>query len=158
MSPTQIILCGGLVMGSIDILKNIVFLSYQGRPWFYVLHVVASGALGKSAFQGGLPVAVLGLFFHFVIAFTAFTLYYLASRRLPTLAQHPLLWGPLYGIVVFAFMRWVVFPFTAIGWVKTSTPVLVDGILTHIFCVGLPTALIVYESARRNATAANSSL
>jgi hypothetical protein len=152
----MIILCGGLVMGSLDILKNIVFLSYQGRPWTYVLHVVASGAVGReAAFGGGLPLAMLGLFFHFVIAFAVFTLYYLASGRLQTLAQHPFIWGPLYGVAVFATMRWVVFPLTAIGRVKTPTAVLVDGILTHILCVGLPTSLIVWESARRAAAAGN---
>jgi hypothetical protein len=146
-------------MGSLDILKNIVFLSYQGRHWTYVLHVVASGALGReAAFQGGFPVAMLGLFFHFVIAFTVFTLYYLASGRLETLALHPLVWGPLYGVAVFATMRWVVFPLTAIGWVRTPTAVLVDGILTHILCVGLPTSLIVYEAARRAAASARAGL
>ena len=95
---------------------------------------------------------MLGLFFHFVIAFTAFTLYYLASQRLPTLIEHPFLWGPLYGIAVFSFMRWGVFPFTTLGWVKTPLPVLVDGVLTHISCVGLPTSLIVREAAQRTAT------
>ena len=151
LTPTQTILVGGLVMGSIDILKHIVFLSFQGRPWYYVLQVVASGALGKSAFQGGLSTALLGLFFHFVIAFTAFTSYYLASRKLASLVDHPFLWGPLFGIAVFAFMRWVVFPFTAIGAVRTPLGVLIDGVLTHIVCVGLPTALIVREAARRPA-------
>jgi hypothetical protein len=155
----MIILCGGLVMGSLDILKNIIFLSYQGRPWDYVLHVVASGALGReAAFRGGFPVAMLGLFFHFVIAFTVFTLYYLASQRLKTLALHPFVWGPLYGVAVFAAMRWVVFPLTAIGSVKTPTAVLVDGILTHILCVGLPTSLIVFECARRATTPGSSAL
>ena len=55
-------------------------------------------------------------------------------------------------------MRWVVFPFTAIGWVKTPTAVLVDGILTHILCVGLPTSLIVWECARRGSAPGSSAL
>ena len=146
----MVIVCGSLVMGSLDILKNIVFLAYQGRPWTYVLHVVASGALGReAAFAGGLPTALLGLLFHFVIAFTVFIVYYLASERLRTLVLHPFLWGPVYGVAVFAVMRFVVFPLSAIGWVKTPLPVLVDGVLTHILCVGLPTSLIVSECARR---------
>ena len=141
-------------MGSIDILKNIVFLSYQGRPWTFVLHFVASGAIGReAAFAGGIKTAMLGLFFHFLIAFTAFTLYYLASRRLPPLVDYALIWGPIYGIVVFSFMRFVVFPLSTIGWVRNPPAALIDGILTHIFCVGLPTSLIVREAARRNAAA-----
>jgi len=151
MSPSGTILLGGLVMGSLDILKNMVFLAFQGRPITWVLHVVASGALGKKAFDGGLPVAALGLAFHFLIAFTVFTIYYVVSRRLPALITHAYVLGPLYGIAVFAVMRFLIFPLSAIGWVRTPLPVLIDGVLTHIFCVGLPTGIIVREAARRSA-------
>lgn len=152
MSPSQTILCGGLIMGSIDILKNIVFLSYQGRPWTFVLHYVASAAIGRdAAFGGGLPTAMLGLFFHFLIAFTAFTVYYFASRKLPTLVRHAWIWGPVFGVAVFCFMRFVVIPLSTIGWPKNPPSAIIDGLLTHIFCVGLPTSLIVREAARRNA-------
>jgi hypothetical protein len=150
MTPARTILCGGLIMGSLDILKNMVFLSYQGRPVTWVLHAVASGALGRSAFEGGLPVAALGLALHFFIAFSVFTVYYLASLKLPILTRHAYVLGALYGVAVFAFMRFVVFPLSAIGPVKTPLPVLIDGVLTHIFCVGLPTGIIVREAARRN--------
>lgn len=135
-------------MGSLDILKNMVFLAWQGRPLTWVLHVVASGALGRKAFNGGLPVAALGLALHFLIAFTVFALYYLASRRLQVLITHAYILGSLYGVAVFAFMRFVVFPLSAIGWVKNPLPVIVDGILTHILCVGLPTGIIVREAGR----------
>ena len=152
LTPAQTILLGGFVMGSLDILKNMVFLSFQGRPVTWVLHVVASGALGKKAFDGGLPVAALGLAFHFLIAFTVFTIYYLASRNLPALITHAYIVSPIYGVAVFAFMRFVVFPLSAIGWVRNPLPVIIDGVLTHIFCVGLPTGIIVREAARRAAT------
>ena len=157
MSPVQTILTGGLVMGSIDILKNIVFLSYQGRPWTFVLHYVAGAAIGReAAFAGGLPTAMLGLFFHFLIAFTAFTAYYLASRKLPVLIRHPFLCGPAFGIAVFCFMRFVVIPLSTIGWPRNPPSAIIDGVLTHILCVGLPTSLIVREAARRNAPVAGS--
>lgn len=153
LTPAQTILAGGLIMGSLDILKNMVFLSFQGRPVTWVLHAVASGALGRKAFDGGLPVAALGLAFHFLIAFTVFTIYYVASRRLPILISHAYLLSPIYGVAVFAFMRFVVFPLSAIGRVPNPLPVLIDGILTHIFCVGLPTGIIVREAARNSSTA-----
>lgn len=148
LTPAQTILLGGLVMGSLDILKNMVFLSFKGRPLTWVLHLVASGALGRKAFDGGLPVAALGLALHFLIAFTVFTVYYLASRELPFLITHVWIVSPIYGVAVFAFMRFVVFPLSAIGWVQSPLPVVIDGVLTHIFCVGLPTGIIVREAAR----------
>lgn len=148
ITPVQTILLGGLVMGSLDILKNMVFLSFKGRPITWVLHLVASGALGRRAFDGGWPVAALGLALHFLIAFTVFTVYYVASRKLPVLITHAYVLSPLYGVAVFAFMRFVIFPLSAIGWVANPLPVVIDGVLTHIFCVGLPTGIIVREAAR----------
>lgn len=147
LSPAQTILLGGLLMGSLDILKNMVFLAFQGRPFTWVLHMVASGVLGERAFQGGLPVAALGLALHFLIAFTVFALYYLASRRQPMLITHAYIASAIYGVAVFAAMRFIVFPLSEIGWVRNPLPVVVDGILTHVFCVGLPTGIIVREAA-----------
>jgi hypothetical protein len=149
LTPARALLYGGLAVGVLDILKPIVFAAFRGVPATRVLQSVASGALGKSAFQGGLPVAALGLALHFFIAFTVFAIYYFASRWLPTLARHGYLWGPLYGIAVYFFMQFVVFPLSAIGSVKHPLPVLVDGIFTHILCVGLPTGLVTCEAARR---------
>jgi len=39
-------------------------------------------------------------------------------------------------------MQFVVFPLSAIGHVPHPLPALVDGLLTHVFLVGLPTALL----------------
>ncbi len=48
-------------------------------------------------------------------------------------------------------MQFVVLPLSAIGPVKHPPGVLIDGILTHIFCVGLPTGFVVRLAARRRA-------
>jgi hypothetical protein len=151
ITPARTILYGGLAVGAFDILKPIVFLSFKGVAASRVLHSVASGLLGRSAYQGGLPVAALGLGLHFFIAFCVFTVYYLASRRFPALVRHALVLGPIYGVGVYCFMQFVVFPLSAIGPVAHPLPVLVDGILTHVACVGLPTGLVIHEAARRDA-------
>lgn len=158
LTTARTILYGGLAVGALDILKPIVFAAFRGVPASRVLQSVASGALGRSAYQGGLPTAALGLGFHFFIAFTVFTIYYVASRRLHTLVRHWYVWGPLYGIAVYFFMQFVVFPLSAIGSVKHPFAVLVDGILTHIVCVGLPTAIVTREAARRQAVSSGPNL
>lgn len=146
------ILRGGLAVGVLDILKPILFAIYKGGSAVRVLQSVASGALGREAYQGGLSTAILGLALHFFIAFCVFSAYYTASRRVRPLTSHALALGPLYGVAVYFFMQFVVFPLSAIGPVKHPPTVLVDGILTHILCVGLPTGFVIHEAARRRIT------
>jgi hypothetical protein len=152
LSPRRTLVAGALAVGVLDILKPILFTTLMGGSATRVLQSVASGALGREAYQGGLPTALLGLGFHFFIAFCVFATYYAASRRLRSLATHALVLGPLYGIAVYLFMQFVVFPLSAIGPVKHPPAVLFDGILTHILCVGLPTGLVIHEAGRRRPT------
>ena len=79
----QPILLGGLIAGALDISYACIF-SYirRGTRPSVVLQSVASGALGRSAYEGGVKTAALGLAFHFLIALIAATVYYLASRGL----------------------------------------------------------------------------
>lgn len=153
LTSGQTIAIGSLAVGVLDILKPILFLLFKGISATRIFQSVARGVLGRDAFQGGLTTAALGAFLHFFIAFSVFTTYYLVSRKVPILVRHALILGPLYGIAVYCFMQLVVFPLSAIGSVPHPMPVLVDGILTHIICVGLPTGIVVHEAARRNALA-----
>jgi len=152
LTPTQTILCGGLAVGVLDILKPILFTSYKGGSAMRVLQSVASGALGRQAYEGGLSTALLGLALHFFIAFSVFVFYYAVSRKVLALVKHALVLGPAYGVAVYFFMQFVVFPLSAIGSVRHPAEVLFDGILTHILCVGLPTGLVIHEAGRRRPT------
>ena len=70
------------------------------------------------------------------------TTYHFASRRLPSLANRPFVWGPLYGIAVYFVMNLVVIPLSAItsrGF-HPAFPVLVNGLVIHTLGVGLPRA------------------
>lgn len=67
--------------------------------------------------------------------------YYAASRRLPVLIRRPLLCGAVYGILVYLFMNLVVLPLSAANRGTFVTPVVLNGLLIHIFGVGLPNAL-----------------
>ena len=141
------ILIGGLIAGAFDITYAFIF-SYlrSGRTPTFVLQSVASGALGRDAFQGGAKSAALGLTFHFLIALIAATLYVFVSRFLPFLVTHPVTSGIAYGICVFAFMYGFVLRVSAIHlttW-PWSLPksVLIGGLLIHMFGIGLPIALV----------------
>ena len=71
-----------------------------------VLQAVASGFLGESSFRDGLASAALGLGSHFLIAFGAATVYYLASRKLKFLLQWAIVCGLLYGVAIYLVYEW----------------------------------------------------
>jgi uncharacterized membrane protein YagU involved in acid resistance len=139
------VLVGGLIAGTLDISYACIF-SYirRGTSPVRVLQSVASGALGRSAFDGGAKTAALGLVFHFLIATIAAAVYYLASRPLRFLVNQAIICGPLYGVGVYLFMNFVVLPLSAIGSrPPLPLPVLIGGLLIHMFGIGLPIALVV---------------
>lgn len=138
------ILWGGLIAGAMDITAAI--LTYKVRnnvPPIRILQSVASGLIGKDAFTGGARTAAMGLFLHFVIAFGATTVFYLASRKMSWLIQNAVIAGILYGMIVQQFMQQVVLPLSAFHKAPFSFSALVIGLVTHIICVGLPIALAV---------------
>ena len=147
------ILLGWLIAGTLDITYACVF-SYvrRGTRPMTVLQSVASGALGRSAFEGGAKTAALGLGFHFLIALIAAAVYYFASRVLRFMVTQAVICGILYGVCVYLFMNCVVLRLSAIHW--TTWPwsypkaQLIGGLLIHMFGIGLPIALAVRWGSR----------
>ncbi len=145
----QAILAGGLSAGVCDILAAFITNGWRGVTPIRVLKSVASGLLGKEAFQGGAGTAVLGLALHFIIALGAAAVYYAASRKLTFLARQPIIYGPLYGIAVFLFMNLVVLPLSAIPFKVSFKPsIVVTGLVVHMLCVGLPIGLAVHRYSK----------
>src|SRR5262245_21455398 len=136
------LLLGALIAGALDITYAIVFHYFRsGAPPVRILQSVASGVLGRAAYQGGARTAALGLGLHFVNAFLITAIFFAVAARAPALARRPLLIGPLYGIVVYMVMNYVVVPLSAIGHVFKFVPVVaVTGILVHMFFIGTPIA------------------
>ena len=144
------ILFGGLTAGVLDILDAIVLTRLNGGTATRVLQTIASGVLGRASYEGGLASAALGLCLHFFIATCAATAFYLASRRLPALIERPLVFGPLFGIAVWAVMYQVVLPITfGRPYTIPAAPQLLNQLGIHMLGVGLPIALIAARSARR---------
>jgi uncharacterized membrane protein YagU involved in acid resistance len=137
---------GGLACGIFDISQAMIAFRLQaGLSPERVLQSVASGLLGKAAYQGGTRTAVLGAFLHFFIAFSWAAIYYIASRRLAFLTASPVISGLLYGEFVWLVMTCVVLPLSAIHrwppvWNAAST---ITGPIGHTVLVGLPIALAV---------------
>jgi hypothetical protein len=143
------ILWAGLTCGVMDITAAlVVYGSVYGVPALQLLLGIASGLLGRQAYRGGIATAALGLLLHFVIAFSAAAVYFLASRKFPFLIQQALVSGVLYGVAVYFFMQQVV-ALSATVKRPFSVQLMLIGVVIHIFCVGLPIALMVRKFSSR---------
>jgi len=131
-----------LLVGTLDISDAFLFYGLRGITPTRILQGIASGVLGRSSFGMGHRSALLGLFFHFFIAFSATTVFLLASRKLP-LARYPLLYGTLFGVALYCVMNYIVLPLSKIGW-RPAPPLipLINGVAALIFCIGIPLAFI----------------
>jgi Na+/alanine symporter len=137
------ILAGGLLAGSLDLGSALITYG-AGVP-----RAIAGGLLGPAARHGGSGTYVLGIVLHFFIATTAAAAYYVASRKLDFLKEHPLVCGPFYGISVFLVMNLIVLPLSALhirGPFQLAG--LIQGLLVHMILIGLPISFSIRQFAR----------
>ncbi len=148
--PFKTILAAGLIAGFLDGMDAVVYIAWMsGRSAVRVFQFIASGALGVKSFDGGIATALLGVFFHFVIAIGAAAVFYVLSLRLPMVLRRPLLWGPAYGVGVFVFMHYVVVPLSAAPKQPPLSPAALANLLfSHIVFVGIPIALVTRRFSR----------
>jgi hypothetical protein len=152
-SAFDTIIYGGLAVGVLDMLDAFAFFGwYVGIGPQRVFQGVAAGVLGtEAARQGGWNSFWLGLLFHYLVAVCVASVYYIATRVLPAMLTHPVLFGLGFGVITHFVMQCVVIPFTAIGrWPTFPLLSTLNGIIGHALLVGLPVALIASWSARRN--------
>jgi hypothetical protein len=130
------ILVGGAIAGTFDMIS--AFLTFgPGVP-----RAIAGGLLGRSAIHGGAGTWILGFFLHYFIAFSAAVIYGFASRKLDFLRIHWLVCGLFYGIAVYLVMNFVVLPLCALHAIGPyQLRALIQGLLVHMFLIGLPISL-----------------
>jgi hypothetical protein len=147
------ILWGGLIGGAADFLfASIAYGGMRGRPIGGVWQSVASGLLGKAAYDGGAATVALGVLCHFTIATIWAAIFVLASRKLPVLVRHALPAGILYGIVIYLGMNFVVIPLSAFPH-KLSYPLesVAPALLVHMLLIGPPMAFAARRFAHEPA-------
>lgn len=152
ISTAQAIVLGGLVVGALDLTDAIVFFGIRNHVApVRILYSIASGLIGPAARGGGWAVGLLGLAMHFSIATTIVSVYVIASRWMKSLTRHTVACGIVYGAGAWVVMNFVVLPFTQAppGW-PMRTPVVINGMLIHMFGVGLPAAIAARLQAPRS--------
>lgn len=127
------IVVGGFVAGLLDMTS--AYLTF-GRM---MPLGIAGGLIGPAARHPSAGHYLLGLFIHYLIAFSAAAAYCLASRKLTFLREHFFVCGLVFGIVFFLFMNLVILPLSAYHAMGPYTyRGLVQGLLAHMFLIGLP--------------------
>src|SRR5262249_36337742 len=97
------------------------------------------------AFEGGVATALVGVGVHFLIAFSAATVFTVTASRLRPLRDAFVPAGLAFGVAVYFFMNYVVIPLSAIPPSPFSLPLFVNGVVGHAFFVGLPIAYYAHR-------------
>jgi hypothetical protein len=143
MNPKRIslkpILISGLIIGTLDILAAIVQTYIMDGDSLVMLQYIASGAFGNKAFSGGLSFSLMGLLFHYGIAFFWTLLFFLVYPKIPL--KNKLVIGLVYGIVVWAAMNLVVLPIVFDSY-SLKWPSLLIGMGILVVVVGIPLAYL----------------
>lgn len=141
--PLAAIATGGAIAGAFDIAYAMIYSYFRsGVAPTRILQSVASGLLGRAAYDGGAATAALGLALHFLMALAMAAAYVFAARRLPALIRRPVLYGSLYGLFLYLFINLVVLPLSRFpSLAMPATITIVTSIIVHMFLVGVPIAL-----------------
>jgi hypothetical protein len=104
------IVAAGLVAGTVDI--GAAALIGMANP-LAVMRAIASGIMGKDAFHGGLPAALLGLLLQWAMAIIIAGIYMLATASLPAMRRRWIPTGLIAGVIIYFVMVYLVLPLSA---------------------------------------------
>ena len=149
MNAAPRIVLAGAVGATCDIVYALLYYGWRGVPPERLLQTVASGLLGKPAFDGGWPVAGLGLALHYGIVIVAAALFFAVARRWAWLRNEPVTAGLAYGVAIYGVMNFVVLPLSAFPFpVRFPLLTTATGLLAHML-VGLSISLITRRAHAR---------
>lgn len=140
------VLLTGLLVGTTDLAAAYITQYIKtGQFADKMLYYIAGGALGlDTSLQGGFLVGLLGLFFHYFIAFSFTLLFFLLYPKLKFLRYNVYISGFLYGLFVGLVMTSIVLPLTALP----DSPFVLHKALTGWAVLGLVLGLPIAVIAR----------
>jgi uncharacterized membrane protein YagU involved in acid resistance len=144
------ILWSGLIAGLLDSLAGVIvyYIWFDLNP-LQVLQFIASGIYGPTAINGGVFYIIIGLFFHFVIAYTVAIIYFYAFPKIKLLSQYKVVSGLVFGIGIWVVMNLLILPYTNIPKSPFDAGLAIVGIIWHMVLVGLPIAIITSKYYHR---------
>lgn len=113
---------GGLVLGCADILFAYLFWKGQGVTIPEVFQSIARGIYGKQSPSLGTTSVVVGAICHFFIAICMVLAWLEFVSHNPAFNKKWMAWGLLYGLMLYAFMNFILLPLTPVGMPKFGNP------------------------------------
>jgi len=151
--PLQTILLSGLLVGTLDILAAFIDVYIAtGKNPVGVLNYIARGVFGKTDFTATDTAALLGLLFHYIIAFAFTFFFFWVYSRVEWMRKNWVLTGILYGIFVWAIMNLIVVRLSNIPTAPLSAMKPMKALkaaLILICMMGLPLAFIAHKRFRK---------
>ena len=139
-SAWRAILLTGLIAGTLDALGPILINKANPKLMF---QFIASGAFGSErAFAGGTPMVVWGVLFHYFIAYSWTTLFFLLYPAIPFLRKNKYITAVLYGVFVWIVMNRVVIPLSKIQQGPFNIKGALTGAAILIVAIGLPVSIL----------------
>ena len=147
-------LTAGLIAGSLDIVAACIQAYLKNdTPPMQVLRGVASGAFDPKTFSSPALLALCGLLIHFFIAISFTFFFFFLAKQIPTLVKYPVPIGILYGVFVWATMRFIILPYISrlnpkpiVGQEAIKNAAIAAGII--VICIGIPVALLARKYVR----------
>lgn len=110
------IFLGGLLIALGDAaFAATLWFSWDAAGFTKLFQTIAVGALGKASYAGGTGTAVLGAALHWFMATLFVVAFVLIARRAPRLLHRPFVIGPIYGVLLYAVMNFIVMPLSRVG-------------------------------------------
>jgi hypothetical protein len=107
---------GGFLIALGDIIfATTLWFQWDAAGLTRVFQSIAYGVLGKASFDGGVGSAALGAGLHLFMATCFVVAYTLVARRVPTLLDKLFVYGPMYGVLMYIIMNFIVMPLSRVG-------------------------------------------
>lgn len=147
----RIILLTGLLVATLDILAAFVdYYINTGKNPSGVLKFIASAVIGKTAFSGGSGTIIMGLFFHYFIAFSFTFLFFWLYSRISLMRKNWIVTGIIYGVVIWTVMNFIVMPLSNTPHLPFKAVRMIKAVLILIFMIGMPLSFIAHKCFFRN--------
>lgn len=149
--PLKPILLAWIIAGTADALAAIVVYVWilNKTTEVQIFQGIASGILGKEAFNEGAKSAILGLLLHYFIAFCWVIFYFLLYPRLKFLRKNIIASAVIYGLFVWLVMNVFVLPGTfGRAPVLTMNNIFTGSIILMV-AIGLPVSVIADHYFRK---------
>jgi hypothetical protein len=141
--PFVFILLSGLIVGTVDGMAAVVWhYATGGHDPAGIFKFIASCLIGKSAFEGGTEIVLLGVFLHYFIATIFSAFFYFLCSRVKAFRGNNLSYGALYGLFVWAVMNLIVLPII-IHSIPSNPRNIIMGLIIHMLCVGIPMSMVL---------------